>query len=559
MDSDNAEKQKTQLKLFREVTRLITSTLDVAEVLSLISRKVPEIMGSDAATIRLLDPDEKKLILLAAHGLSDAYLNRGPVDMEPSVTTALAGIPVAVTDAANDQRIAYSREVREEGIKSILVTPIPIAGKVRGVLRLLTRHPKAYDKAEIEFVAAIAEQCGIALENAQAYEEQVRQLQYFKTLHQISQTINGAQSLDEVLDAIVCRLPEVMDLKGCTIRLLDPSKGHLELLAASGLSRDYLERGSIDDELSTHNALKGEPVAIYDATRDFRNQYRQEAKNEGIASMLAVPLVHKQRTIGVLRLLTSSPRRFSDADVSFAMAVAGQGGVAIHNAIGFNKIRNLVTELEHQEAFLQQVIDHLNADIFVLDKQFRIVMVNRVFLENHGIAESEVLGQPCFPILRVDVPAAPMNEVLQNNRTIVLTRQVEKGEAPVHLEVTASPVSVYEAEETVDFIIGTIRDVTEHVRLQAEQRTKERLQGVLEMAGAAAHELNTPVFTALGTAQLMEGEMKESGELYEDLQQIIRSLKSVSDLTRKMTRITRYEPKKYAGSVDIVDLEKACQ
>ncbi len=71
------------------------------------------------------------------------------------------------------------------------------------------------------------------------------------------------------------------------------------------------------------------------------------------------------------------------------------------------------------------------------------------------------------------------------------------------LEITISPVSVFDSDGKTDFVIGTIQDITAHIRLQEEQRIRERLQGVLEMSGAAVHELNTPIFAALGTAQML--------------------------------------------------------
>jgi PAS domain S-box-containing protein len=551
-------KEKTYLKLFQELIRLITSTLDKETVLDLIVRKVPEVVGVNAATIRLLDSKEQKLLLLAAHGLSKTYLERGPVDMEAGVKDALNGTPVSVFDASTDPRIVYSEAAKKEGIHSILMAPIPINGKIQGVLRLLTRKPRAYGDEEIEFTCAIAEQCGIAIENARAYSDQRRQAQFFKTLNEIGRMLNSSQKLNDVLDVIVKRLPQVMNLKGCTIRLLSPARYHLELVAASGLSQAYLDRGSIDSELSTHQALQGKPVMIADATTDPRNQYRQAAKAEGIATILAVPIIVNNQIIGVLRLLTAQRHVFSDAEVGFAMAVAEQGGIAIQNAIHYEKTLKMVTELEHQEDFLQQIIDNLDADLFVLDPDFHIVMVNRIFLENHGLQESDVLGRPCFQILRVGDAIEPhIKRVLTEERQVVITQPTDTAEEIIHLEVCASPVLIYDRKTEADFIIGTIRDVTDHVQLQQEQRVREKLQGVLEMAGAAAHELNTPVFAALGTAQLLAEEMAEDKARLEDVKSIIANLKRVSNLTRKMTQITRYEAKAYVDNTKIVDIEKS--
>lgn len=336
------DQDKHYLQLFMDVTKAITSNLNTDEVFNLIARKIPEVIGVDAATIRLLDTAGKKLVLHAASGLSEAYLNRGPVDMESSVMNALEGTPIAIADAPNDQRIKYPDEARREGIKSILVVPIPIKGKISGVLRLLTKTKREFKQPEIDFVAALAEQCGIAIENARIYEEQNRQLNYFKVVYEISKKINSTRHLDEILDLIVKRLPEVMNLKACTIRLIEESgTGRMELKAAHGLSRSYLERGPLDDEPATYYVLQGEPVVIPDARVDLHTIYHKEAASEGVGSVLAVPIMVQDETIGMIRLLTSEVRHFSHADVNFAMAIAEQSGIAIQNAIDYQKIQGI--------------------------------------------------------------------------------------------------------------------------------------------------------------------------------------------------------------------------
>ena len=182
-------------------------------------------------------------------------------------------------------------------------------------------------------------------------------------------------------------------------------------------------------------------------------------------------------------------------------------------------------------------------------------MVNRTFLKNHNLKESEVIGRPGHRIIRIIEPDDPLiKKVKIENRTVVESRRFGKDR---HLEITISPVSVFDPNGKIDFVIGTIQDITPHIRLQEEQRIRERLQGVLEMSGAAVHELNTPVFSALGTAQLIMEDMAETEALYDDLQTISRNLKLVSDLTRRMTRITRYEAKAYVGETNIVDIQKA--
>ncbi len=330
--------------LFVEVTKTITTTKNIDDMFALITQKLPETMHVDAATIRLLDMSGKKLALRGASGLSEDYLNRGPIDHEEPVFKALKGSPIVIADAAHDPRIQYVEATRKEGIQSILVVPISIRGRIIGILRVLAKTKRSFDQDEINFVAALGEQCGIAVENARTFADQQIQLDYFETIHAISKKINATYELDKILDMIVTRLPEVMKVKAATIRLIEENKGKLELKAAYGLSRSYLERGPLDKELATFYLKQGEPVVILDAKKDIHTRYHKEAELEGISSILAVPIPFKDEIIGILRLLTEQVRQFSHADINFALAIAEQSGIAIQRAIDFNRLKQICKE-----------------------------------------------------------------------------------------------------------------------------------------------------------------------------------------------------------------------
>lgn len=335
----NLKTEAPFLDLFVEVTRAITASLEPDEVLNLITNKIPQVMNVDATTVRLLDASGKRLILKAASGLSDHYLNRGPIDTEEPIFKALGGEPIVIEDAAVDPRINFPEATQREGIRTILVVPIPIRGKINGVLRLLTKRPRTFSRAEIDFVTALGEQCGIAIENARIFKEQEIQLTYFKAIHEIGKIINATYELDKILDFIVGRLPMIMKLKAATIRLIEGSKSKLELKAAYGLSQSYLERGPLDDELATYYVKQGDPIVIPDATEDIHTIYHKAAQAEGISSILAVPITVGDEIIGILRLLTGEIRYFTAADINFAMAVAEQGGIAIQRAIDFSNLK----------------------------------------------------------------------------------------------------------------------------------------------------------------------------------------------------------------------------
>jgi GAF domain-containing protein len=338
MTSHQAAERKTAFyNLFIEVTKTITSSLNLDEVFDLIVKKVPDIFNVEAATIRLLDEAGVNLKLMAAHGLSRDYLNRGQIDAEEPVFKALKGEPIFIADAENDSRIKYPQATKQEGVKNILVVPIPIRGEINGILRILAKRPHAYTEEEIEFITLLTEQCGIAIENGRIFKEQQAQLHYFKAIYEISKMIKSTYDLDKILDLIVARLPAVMNQKAATIRLIEAGTGVLALKAAYGLSKAYLQRGPLDHELATYYLKKGDFVVIPDAKSDIHTIYHKEAEAEGIGSILAVPISVDDEIIGILRILSAQAHHFSEVEINFAMTVAEESGIAIQRAINFHK------------------------------------------------------------------------------------------------------------------------------------------------------------------------------------------------------------------------------
>ena len=97
---------------------------------------------------------------------------------------------------------------------------------------------------------------------------------------------------------------------------------------------------------------------------------------------------------------------------------------------------------------------------------------------------------------------------------------------------------------------GTLRD-------REKEREKERFEGIVSMAGGVSHEMNTPLFSALGTAQLLKEELDSKSETYKDVQTIITNLQEMRRLIKKIARIDRIEMKDYVGNSRIIDIEKS--
>ena len=155
---------------------------------------------------------------------------------------------------------------------------------------------------------------------------------YYQELYEVAAVLNSARDPQEVLHAMVACVAKAVGTKGCSLLLLTRDKKALLHTAAHGLSDWYVRKGPGSADKSISESLEGKPVAILDATTDERVQYRKQAKKEGIASILSVPMTLREEIIGVIRVYTAEPRQFSPEDINFVGAVAHLGAIALENA-----------------------------------------------------------------------------------------------------------------------------------------------------------------------------------------------------------------------------------
>ncbi len=340
-----AFKERMYLRSFIDISKTLGSTLAVDEVLDLIVRQITEAMSLKGATIRLVNPKTKTLELMASVGLSEKYLKKGQVNLDKSISDALSGRPVAISDTASDPRLQYPKEAQEEGIASLVAIPMVYKGKVIGVMRLVTAEPREFTLDEVDFACAIAELGAQAMVNAQMYESRTRELNFLKGLQEVSKAINSALDVKKVLQLLVKTATTALDIKAAAVRLLDEKRQQMELVASYGLSERYITKGPVTSDMSISEAMMGKAVSMYDVAQDSRATYPKEAAEEGIKSILSVPIALKGNVIGVLRIYTSEYRDFSDDEITFISSLAEQAALAMENARMFQKLKGEYEEL----------------------------------------------------------------------------------------------------------------------------------------------------------------------------------------------------------------------
>lgn len=152
---------------------------------------------------------------------------------------------------------------------------------------------------------------------------------YYDTITRLTTAISQCRDPEEVALITAEAVKTAFRAKGCSVFLVDRETRELGLVASSGLSDTYLNKGPIHFMQTIREAKDAVPIAIYDVMDDPRIEYPEEARKEGIASLLGVPIISHDKIIGALRIYTKSRWEFSVNDITLAQAVALICGMAM--------------------------------------------------------------------------------------------------------------------------------------------------------------------------------------------------------------------------------------
>jgi GAF domain-containing protein len=155
-----------------KITLRISSSLDLDNVLAYVTEEVATAVEVRASSVRLLDKAGQRLEMRAVHGLSEVYLNKGPVELAHSQVDReiLKGNTSQLEDVTSDSSFQYPHEAAQEGIVSVASVPLIAHGKPIGVLRVYSAQRRVFSEETMHFLAAVADLAALCIENARLYE-----------------------------------------------------------------------------------------------------------------------------------------------------------------------------------------------------------------------------------------------------------------------------------------------------------------------------------------------------------------------------------------------------
>ncbi|HEY3822413.1 MAG TPA: PAS domain S-box protein [Polyangiaceae bacterium] len=529
---DALAKKGQDARTVLELTQALASNLDFRGILFTVVQRIAEVAKVDRVSIVLVREAGDIGYVVAAS--DDEQLRDLPIDLAkyPEIQQVLSSRePLVVPDVATHPLLEIVRhEGHKSAFSSLAILPILYEGRPMGVLFLRARHAFTFGDRELDLCKTVSNAMAIALRNArvmQSLRDQTQQVTVarFEAERRLRTLQRYADFFESAADGII-----VIDAEG---HLLFSNP---RALAITGYSEVDLNGRRVGDLFASEDAA-------------MAHELRMGFKEGVYPQSVDVRIRRKNGELAILSINFNSVLR--------------EEGVVLCTFRDVTADRAVEHELHTTKNFLQRIIDSSVDAIVSADLKGRILLANPAAEGIYGITVPELLGRDVSSLYPEGVAKDVMRLIkagggrVEGLRTEVLDAQ--GGRVPVLL----SAAMLHEEERPVG-TVGIFTDLREKMRMeqrlaQAQEQllSQERQAIVAELAGAAAHELNQPLTSVMGYAELLKRRLDPNTAPYSAAEIIFNEAERMAEIVRKIGKITRYETKSYVGRARILDLDRS--
>jgi PAS domain S-box-containing protein len=525
-------KKEQDGRLVLELTQALASNLDFRGILFTVVQRIADVAKVDRVSIVLVREAGEVGYVVAAS--DDESLRDLPIDLSkyPEIQQVLSSREaLVIPDVATHPLLEIVRhEGHKSAFSSLAILPILYEGRPMGVLFLRARHAFTFGDRELALCRTVSSAMAIALRNARVMQ----------TLKDQTQQVTVARFEAERRLRTLQRYADFFESAADGIVVIDAS-GHLlfsnpRARTITGYTESDLAGRRVGDLFASEHATLAHELRV----GFTRGRYPQNVD---------VQIRRKSGEIAVLSMNFNSVLR--------------EEGVTLCTFRDVTAERAVEHELLKTKDFLQRIIDSSVDAIVSADLKGRILLANPAAERIYGIPVAELLGRD----VRLRYPKGVAQDVMrliragggrvEGLRTELLDVNGER------VPVSLSAAQLYEGDTPVG-TVGIFTDLREKVRMeqrlaQAQEQilAQERQAIVAELAGAAAHELNQPLTSVMGYAELLKRRLQPETGAYSAAEVIFNEAERMAEIVRKIGKITRYETKSYVGRARILDLDRS--
>ncbi len=335
------ERHLMDLSTLYAVGQSVTSLLDLEKLLNRVVEAAAYLTGADEAFLFLIEEGKDELCLRDSRGLSEKWVPGSRLKIKDTLmgTVVTTGKPLALDSAAE------SRELTMLGypVSALMNVPLKVKDKTIGVLGVTSKRPgRAFAQDDLSRLAALADYAVIAIENARLYESVRQRAEELSTINEIAQAVTSSLDLDEVIRSVMRGINRILRVETGSLLLIDEETNELVFKITLQGDTEKLApyRLKMGQGIAGWVARQGEPLLVPDVRLDSRH-YRaiDEAVGFTSRSIMCVPLIVKEKVIGVIEVINKlsgaspdSEAQFNENDLELLKAMAAPVAIAIENA-----------------------------------------------------------------------------------------------------------------------------------------------------------------------------------------------------------------------------------
>ena len=296
--------------------------------------------------------------------------------------------PLVLQVASEKTRFRTTIEALNKlGLRSLCALPLSTAHSRLGSLVFASQIADAYSPEEVRFLSLVVGQIALAMDDALNFHNSQQAQERLKVLLDLTNRVVSKLDLRELLREVSASIRRVMQCDGVGVALADPEADQLRLYAFDHPgAKGVVHEGDVISAEASESLLKAfrtsQPVCVpdVDGTTD------PLAAAEGLKSLYHLPLVSRERILGVLSLVSSGENAFAEDDVAFLAQVANQIALAVENAIAYGEIASLKDKLAQEVVYLQ---DEIRTELKFEEIVGNSAVLRRVLAELETVAPTD--------------------------------------------------------------------------------------------------------------------------------------------------------------------------